>query len=328
MSTDLLELDLLEPAAATPAAAEPVQLQRIVDVPAAPAPAAPAAVVTTPAVTAPATAVAKPAATPTPGRLGTPGRRSGPTKKAVKEYRDSIFPAVESGKPIRRELIFDARLTEEICRQDFTTYRKRLQTKHSLDVVVPEMEKKAADLEKIAAEALPWLDRTYTGREWELLRASGTTLMPPPETIAARQSRANAQQAEHGAIQFLKDTCDPELNRQIGELQQTAQEIKNTMQKREKGILTIDARIARQRALVDAIIRGDDLVAIIGPKHDSRREENEKARAKLDMLLDQAAQKPQAEIDHAADKQRMAEIAAEIGKLEETKLDPRKMKWA
>ncbi len=295
MSTDLLDLDLpavvADPAEAKPAEANP--------------------------------AAAKLA---TQATQATPGRR-GPTKKAVQQYREAVLRAVESGAPIARTLIFNARLTEEICKLDFTMYRRRLQAKHSLDVGVPELEKQAAAAEELAKQTKPWAERTFTGAQWQALQASGMLTMPPPEHQKAQQARQFVQMARQEAIQSLRETADPELARQVSELTATAQEIRGTMKSRLK-ILSIDQAIAKQREVVDSIIRGDDLSQVVGPVHDSRAEENGKARRRLDHLLDLAGQKPQAVADQAADQQRLTEIQAEIGKLEQARLDPRRMKWA
>lgn len=265
----------------------------------------------------PAVAVAKPV------------KRAGPTKKAIAQYREAVLKAVESGTPISKEaVIFPAYRTVEICIADFKLYRSRLQSKHCLDVVVGELEKKAVAAEEVARQVKPWRERTFTGAQWEILQASGVLAAPPQEALAAQQARFAVQEAKQNAIQHLRETSDPELSRQISELSATAQEIRGSMTARQQGILNIDSRIVEQRQLVDAIIRGDDLVSIIGPVHRSRGEENAKARRKLDMLQNELQLKPQAVADQAADAARLAELQAEIGKLEAKRLDPRQMKWA
>ncbi len=299
MSTDLLDLPDLE---ATPVeAAQPHPAQ--------------------------ATPVAAKPITPTPA-VAKPAKRAGPTKKAIAQYREAVQRAVESGATIAKELVFAAYKTVEICNTDFKTYRNRLQAKHALAVTVPELERKAAEAEKVAAAIIPYEKRTMTFAEWEALRPRILFSRRTDEDLAAQQARQVVSEARQAALQHLRETSDPELARQISELAATASSIRGTMAQRQKGILNIDAAIAKQREMVDAIIRGDDLVEIIGPVHKSRREENDIARRKLDYLLDQAQGKPQAEIDQAADQQRLAEIAAEISKLEQARLDPRRMRWA
>lgn len=268
---------------------------------------------------------AKPIAAPAVAKAA---KRTGPTKKAIAQYREAVQRAVESGATIAKELVFAAYRTAEICTVDFKMYRGRLQAQHALDVTVPDLEKKAAEAEKLAAASVPFEKRTMTFEQWELLRPRLAFSMKTDEAIAAQQARQAVSEARQAALQHLRETSDPELSRQISELAATASSIRGTMTARQQGILNIEAAIAKQRELVDAIIRGDDLVEIIGPVHKSRREENADARRKLDYLLDQAQQKPQAEIDQAADQQRLTEIAAEIGKLEQARLDPRRMKWA
>ena len=173
--------------------------------------------------------------TPAVAKSAVPARRPGPTKKAIAQYREAVLRAVESGATITRQLVFDARLTVEICKADFTMYRTRLQAKHSLDVEVPALEKKAAEAERVAREAVPFEKRTMTFAEWEAFRPRILFSRRTDEDLAAEQARNFAQQVRQEALRNLRETSDPELGRQISELTATAQEIKGTMTARQKG---------------------------------------------------------------------------------------------
>ncbi len=262
---------------------------------------------------------------------------AGPKPSAIQRYREAVFAAVDNGRDdIDLATLADGWKLLLDFQADLKVYRSRLAAAGDLDKRVPELHAVANRLAEVAAAPAavgsrhvsdyPTVrDLLYALNECARHATAGAV---SPEKLAASQAAAEVGRVRHAATALLRETADPAIGRQIGELFTQVASLDAAIHGRQE-ILNVGSEITRCEAKISQYA-ADDRTFNAEPAATRRVSSTElylRERKHLEELRVLASQRPDALAENEADAARIVELWAQINALELRRLEPQNMQW-
>ena len=261
---------------------------------------------------------------------------SAPTPQQIDAYRKLVF-AVGRGDPEHGaavdEVIMAAwRLRREFDR-DLATFKERLTARRHLDKMVPRLRNRVVEAQA-AAEAFKGdtlANRSPSSFDTlaELhvaLTIVGNRNTPGVVTHQARELhevQRELRSTEMSARQTLCNSAAPTIQNEIVALHKRREGVKHRIGERAETLRLPERITALRRRLTEL---GSDKASDEGEQSFCAAEYR-RLRSKFSKLLQLQPQRAAALAADESDRRELAKLAAEIERLESTKLDPENMRW-
>ena len=255
-------------------------------------------------------------------------RANGPKPEAFAAFKQAVWAAVESGEPVPTGISRAAWKTDREADRLVARGRARVKARHDLDTEVPRLRREAAEARKLANATPKPGDRALTSittvnELMQVVAEVQQNIVPKEHVDAAFLSHAaNATEAE--ARRVLRETSDPALSREAGELIQQAEDLRGRIAARADS-LSLPGRIEFMRRRCDELAAGGEL-DVTSPASD-RETQHRKAREKLARMQAELDDLPRHQAEQARNEAALANLQGKIAELEAKKFDPLEMSW-